>query len=201
MKNYSKLLFIVVFASCSQNKTEEVPAAPVQKSVVLEQTVLSDSVIDKSFTAANGEKFLRLELVLNKSLEETWKYFATEEGTKVWMAPVVKIDLRIGGMTQTNYDSTAKIGDKGTISLPILNYIPNELITYRVELNNAFPKKCRDEDQNLQEVIKLESVNENQTKIISTMVGWGEGKEWNDTYAFFKKGNKWTFEQILLKVK
>ncbi len=54
------------------------------------------------------------------------------------MAPVVKLDLNMGGTAQTNYSKNAKIGDKGTITLGIINYIPNEMLTYKITLNEVF---------------------------------------------------------------
>jgi len=29
------------------------------------------------------------------------------------------------------------------------------------------------------------------------MVGWGVGKDWDETYQFFAKGNKWTYQQLV----
>ena len=29
------------------------------------------------------------------------------------------------------------------------------------------------------------------------MIGWGTGKEWDDAYVFFAKGNKWTYEELI----
>jgi uncharacterized protein YndB with AHSA1/START domain len=164
----------------------------------INETDSSDgNVINKSFVSENGERFLRLELVVDASIEEVWEAFTTEEGIKTWMTPVVKLDFRIGGSALTNYNKDAKPGDEGTITLGIINYIPYEMLTYKVTLTSVFPEKCRNEDENLQEIIQFKPVKKNKTKIISTMVGWGEGKDWDQTYSFFEKGNKWSYEELL----
>jgi len=202
MKRLILLFTTLGLIGCNQERSTDAPVGDDGKagSIAKVTDLKSDSVVNTSFTD-NSERFLRFEMVVDKPVKETWKLFSTAEGMKTWAAPVVKMDLRVGGVVQTNYDSTAKIGDKGTITLPIANYIPNEMITFKVELNDVFSKKCREEDQNLQEVILLEPVGENQTKIISTMSGWGEGKEWDKTYSFFQEGNKWSYEQLIKKIK
>jgi hypothetical protein len=40
-------------------------------------------------------------------------------------------------------------------------------------------------------------IEKNQTKIISSMIGWGTGPDWNKTYAFFARGNAWTYNQLI----
>ena len=154
-------------------------------------------IVNNSFIAADGERFLRFEIIVNTNVDETWKIIATEEGIKKWMAPVAALDLRTGGALKTNYNETSKIDDKGTITLGIINYLPYEIITYKITLNELFAEKCRKEDKNLQHIIQIKSLGQNKTKIISTMVGWGQGHEWDEAYSFFEKGNEWTFQKLL----
>jgi hypothetical protein len=157
----------------------------------------AQEVIDKSYVSKTGEKVLRFETVLPVDAKRVWRAFSDPEDMKGWIAPVIQLDLRIGGELLTNYDKAAKITDASTIHLPIINYLDGELMTYKVELNNAFPKKLQDEDQNLQEVIQIFDLGVGKTRLVSSMIGWGTGKEWDDAYAFFAKGNKWTYEELI----
>jgi uncharacterized protein YndB with AHSA1/START domain len=129
-------------------------------------------------------------------VEQVWNAWTTQDGLREWVAPVVAINLRIGGTISTKYDSKAKIGESGTITLPIVNYVEKQLITLRVNLNDSFARKVRDEDQNLQEIVQIADIGDGKTKLVSSMVGWGTGKEWDDTYAFFARGNEWTYQQL-----
>jgi hypothetical protein len=81
--------------------------------------------------------------------------------------------------------------------LGIVNYLEEELLTLKVKLNGNFPAKARSEDKNLQEILEFREVSPGKTKIISSMVGWGEGSDWDFTYNFFVKGNEWTYNEIL----
>ncbi len=102
----------------------------------------------------------------------------------------------MGGTILTNYDKNARIGEPGKIQLPIINYIEKQLITLKVKLNENFAQKTRNEDQNLQEIVQIVDIGDGKTKIISSVVGWGTGKEWDETYAFFARGNEWTYQQL-----
>ena len=42
------------------------------------------------------ERVLRIESIIPATPKEVWKAFATEEGLKKWIAPVVALDLRMG---------------------------------------------------------------------------------------------------------
>ena len=164
-------------------------------------TVHSQTVKNTSYTNQSGEKILRLELILPLNLTESWKLFTTDENLKKWIAPVAHIELKAGGYILTNYDKSKKLSDSSSIKLPITSFIDNELIVLKVILNNNFPKSVRDSDENLQEVIQFVKIDANHTKIVSSMIGWGTGTDWDKTYNFFIKGNEWTYQELLKNYK
>jgi hypothetical protein len=157
----------------------------------------SQEVRNTSTTNSSGERVLRIESAVPASPKEVWKAFTTVDGLETWIAPVVSIDLRIAGILSTHYDKTAAIGSPGTIQLGIVNYLEGELMTLKVKLTKRFGEKVFAEDQNLQEIIQLIPLTNGTTKVISSMVGWGTGKEWDDAYDFFAKGNEWTYQQLV----
>ena len=160
----------------------------------------AQTIQNTSYVTFTGERVLRIESVVPLSKQDAWKLFSTEQGLKKWIAPVVSIDLKIGGQILTNYDSTKSVRDSGTIRLPIINYLDGEMITLKVILNNNFAGKVRQEDENLQEIIQLIDAGNRRTRIISSMVGWGKGAEWDKTYEFFRRGNEWTYKRLIKAV-
>ena len=159
-------------------------------------TASAQEVHTTNVVTETKERVLRIESIVPASPTEVWKAFATEDGLRKWIAPVVALDLRIGGTLSTHYDQTATIGSPGTIRLEIVHYLEGELMTYRVHLTSSFNPKVRAEDQNLQEIIQIVPWTNGTTKVISSMVGWGTGAEWDKTYSFFAKGNAWTYRQL-----
>ena len=165
--------------------------------LALPNFVLAQSVTNTSYTTTTGEKVLRLETIIPAGQKEAWHLLATSDGWKKWAAPVVSFDLKIGEVILTNYDTTKTVADSTSIRIPIINYIEGEMLTLKVELNNAFAVKAQQEDQNLQEIIQIVPLGKNKTKIVSSMVGWGTGEHWDQTYNFFAKGNEWTYKQMV----
>ena len=174
-------------------------ASTILVAAVFAQSVSSAAAQDvrnTSYVTKSGERVLRIETVVPATTESVWKAWTDPQELSKWIAPVVAIDLKIGGKISTNYDQKATIGNQGTIQLPIINYVQEQLITLKVNLNDKFPKKVRDEDRNLQEIVQIVDLGGGKTEVVSSMVGWGTGKDWDQTYDFFARGNEWTYRQF-----
>ena len=154
------------------------------------------TVKNTSYKTSSGEKVLRLELTLPIDKKAAWKLFTVDKELQKWIAPVVFVELKTGGYMLTNYDKNQSLRDSSTIELGIINYLENELITLKVNLNDNFPASVQKEDENLQELIQFVEIEKGKTKIISSMIGWGKGSDWDKTYDFFVKGNIWTYEEL-----
>lgn len=161
----------------------------------------AQAVKNTSYETPGGEKVLRLEMVVPVDTKTAWDYFTKDELLKKWIAPLAHIELKTGGYILTNYDEAKSLEDSSAIRLVIINYLPGELLTLRVKLNNSFPKSVQDEDANLQELIQFKDAGKGKTKIISSMVGWGTGVDWDKSYSFFVKGNIWTYEELYKAIK
>lgn len=157
----------------------------------------AQSVKNTSYTTQTGEKVLRVEFILPIDIKDAWELFTTDEQLIKWIAPKAHIELKTGGYILTNYDTTKSLSDSSSIRLNIINYIEFELLTLKVELNEKFSKNVRNEDENLQEIIQFKYIGPKETKIISSMIGWGQSEEWVKTYGFFVKGNIWTYEELI----
>ncbi len=162
-----------------------------------EMAANAQSVKNTSYTTRNGEKILRLEAILPVNLKDAWQLFTTDADLMKWIAPVAHIELRTGGYIVTNYDKAKPLTDSTSIRLGIINYLENELLTLKINLNSNFSPKVKAEDGNLQEIIQFMYISPKETKVISSMVGWGKGEGWDKTYGFFERGNIWTYEELL----
>ena len=160
-------------------------------------TVHSQALKNTSYKNQSGEKVLRLEWTLPVDLTQAWKLFTTDEKLQKWIAPLAHIELRSGGFILTNYDKSKSLSDSSSIKLPITSFIDKELLVLKVILNDHFPKNVRETDANLQELIQFIKVDKKHTKIVSSMIGWGTGPDWDKAYDFFEKGNEWTYRELL----
>ena len=164
---------------------------------LLSLIVKGQPVKNTSYLNHAGEKVLRLEAILPVNLDDAWKLFTIDGNLKKWMAPVAHIELRTGGYIVTNYDAGKSLSDSTSIRLPVISFLENELIVLKVNLNNKFPLNARKSDEHLQEIIQFKKVSKNRTKIISSMLGWGTGTDWDKTYDFFARGNEMIFNELI----
>lgn len=164
-------------------------------------SVYSQTMKNTSYKNQSGEKVLRLEFIIPISVTEAWELFTTDEKLKKWIAPQAHIELKSGGYILTNYDKSKSLSDSSSIKLPIISFIDNEILILKVILNDNFVTSVRESDTNLQEVIQFIKVDNSHTKIVSSMLGWGTGIDWDTTYNFFERGNEWTYQELLKNYK
>src|SRR5258708_7096101 len=70
-----------------------------------------------------------VNIVLNKSIEDTWKLWSTNEGLQSWLTPEAHIDLRLGGAYELYFDPQNH-SDNNTAGCKILALVPQKLLAF-----------------------------------------------------------------------
>lgn len=156
----------------------------------------NEKAISKIDTLESGELMLIQGIIINANVEKLWKAYTTPSEWKKWVTPVVEMDFRINGTIKSHYDSTATIGDKGTIVTHILNYIPYQQITMQAELNENFPAFMKGEEKNLYSIVKFEELSAEKTKLTIYGIGYKNEQQWRDLLKFFIQGNEMTLNKL-----
>jgi hypothetical protein len=159
--------------------------------LLLSVPLLGQEVEDTSFTAPNGERVQRLDIVVPSTVKDVWTAVSSPEGWMSFMAPVVAMELKTGGTFQSNYRVGARLGDPGTITNTVLAYVPMQMFAMRIGLTDAFPNEVR-EANTLFSVLTMEEAGPGRVKIREMMLGWREGPGWDKTWQFFLQGNRRT---------
>ena len=146
--------------------------------------------------AMAGDRILRTEAVVRAPVADVWKAFTTKQGIQSWMVPVAEIDLRLGGTLKTNYNPQARIGDPGTIVHRILSYEPERMLATQFTAPEGAPAAAKLAQQTWV-VYRFEPISAQQTRVTTSMMGWGEGPDWDESYKFFEKGNAWEMDQLV----
>jgi len=152
---------------------------------------------DVSFTAPNGERVQRLEIVIaGVSAKQVWDMVSTSQGLRAFVAPVTDVEMKYNGKYYTNYQPGSKIGDPGTIYNTVLAYIPMEMVAIHVKLGKVvFPASVADADR-LNAILEIKDLGDNRVRVSETMVGWQTGEDWDKVYTFFQTGNAYTLGQL-----
>ncbi|MCJ7422205.1 SRPBCC family protein [Sphingomicrobium astaxanthinifaciens] len=152
-------------------------------------------------TAAPQQDLVRHEVELDVGVEDAWAYFTEADKVGAWMAPVAAVDLRPGGSIRTHYDPCARIGDPGTITLRIVNYVPRRMLTLQSDLDVAREADWMNDTVysargNLFNLIEFHPEASGRTRLVSWGLGYGSGPAWDAMKAFFIDGNTWSYGQL-----
>jgi len=101
----------------------------------------AQEVHNTSYITPSSERVLRLEVAVPAKIKDVWGVLTTEEGWKSWATPVAEYVFKVGGKLHTHYRLGAKIGDPGSIYNSVLCYVPNQMFSMKIELNETFPEK------------------------------------------------------------
>jgi uncharacterized protein YndB with AHSA1/START domain len=173
------LVFLAVTDVSGQQPADSVP--PVRSTVI---------------TTAAEDLVLIQEVLVDAAVSQVWAAYTTQDGWTTWASPVAEIDLRAGGTIRTHYDPAATIGDPGTNTLLIVNYVPERLLTLQAELDEGWPEVMKEDVDNLMNVIVLEAVGPDQTRILSYGVGYRDSPAYKELMSFFIPANERLFKAL-----
>lgn len=152
---------------------------------------------DASFSAPNGERVQRLEIVIpGVSAAQVWDMVSTSQGLRAFIAPVTDVELKYNGHYYTNYQVGSKIGGPGTIYNTVVAYVPLQMVAIHVKLGKAiFPESVAEADL-LNAIMEIKDLGDNRVRVSETMVGWQTGNDWDKVYSFFQTGNAYVLGQL-----
>lgn len=157
----------------------------------------SESDIVSEVIKTEAEELILFQKVnVKAAIKDVWKAYTTNEGWRSWASPHVEIDLKIGGTIQTHYDTNSKIGDPGTNTLHIVNYVPERLLTLKAELSERWPEVMKKDEGKLMNVIVFQELRDNNTLILSYGVGYRDLPAYHDLMKFFIPANEGLFKKL-----
>ncbi len=152
-----------------------------------------DIVSSARHTTEHGEKILKHMITLPLDITETWAIFASPSGFRSFLSPIADIKVIIGGKVEPVFDDSGSFGGDDHMVLEITGYLPFEMICMRITSTpQGFPNP--EIAKHLIIVIQMVPRSDDKTTLIYSMLGWKEGRVWNDFYEFFDYTN-----QLILK--
>lgn len=150
--------------------------------------------------AAAPGRTLVLSTELGAPAAEVFRGFTTAEGIKKhWSVAKAKVDFRLGGQIRTCYQPDGDLDAPTAIVNTILAYEPDRMLTIKATAPEGSPawlqKVCRDGWS----VLRLDPTGPDRCRLTVTGVGYpaaGVDPEFDQAYAFFEKGNKWTLDKL-----
>lgn len=130
------------------------------------------------------ERMLHKEVVVKAPVEAVWQAWTTSEGIKTFFAPDANVDARPDGPFQIYINPFGEPGMKGADDMRVLAVQPQKMLSFTW---NAPPSLPEARKQRTVVIVRFAPAGEGQTQVTMNHVGWGDGGEWDKTYAYFDK--------------
>jgi uncharacterized protein YndB with AHSA1/START domain len=129
-------------------------------------------------------KFIEKSCIVDASLESVWQAWTTSEGAEAFFAPKADIELAIGGKYELLFDLDSPEGLRGSEGMKIQSFIPERMLAFDW---NAPPSMPDVRSQKTWVVLEFIELDEELCEATLFHLGWGEGKEWDEAYAYFER--------------
>jgi len=134
--------------------------------------------------AQAGERAVEKSVVIDASIDQAWDAWTTRDGITSFFAPDAKIEPRVGGAFQIYFNPLAETGNKGADDMRFMALQPKKMISFDW---NAPPHLPQARQQRTFVIVRLDPVSDKQTRVAIHHTGWGDGGEWDKTYAYFDR--------------
>jgi uncharacterized protein YndB with AHSA1/START domain len=133
---------------------------------------------------AGPERAILKEAVVAAPIEEVWKAWTTSEGIATFFAPEAVVEPRSGGAFFVHMNPYGAPGMRGADDMRVLAVQENKMISFTW---NAPPHLPETRAQRTLVIVRLLPVAGNETRVRLTHIGWGDGGQWDQTYAYFDR--------------
>ena len=152
------------------------------------------ALLSCSVMASAEERAIDKQVVVAAPIDKVWQAWTTSAGIQTFFAPEAEIEPRVGGAFHIHIDPLAAAGMKGADDMRFMALQRPTMLSFDW---NAPPSQPEIRQQRTFVIVRLAAIDANSTRVSIHHVGWGEGGEWDKTYAYFDKA--WPF--VLDKLK
>src|SRR5436190_1726654 len=126
-----------------------------------------------------NERAIRKDAVVRAPIADVWNAWTTKAGIESFFAPEAVIDARPDGAFDLHFDPYAPAGMKGADNMRFLALQKERLVSFTW---NAPPHLPDARTQRTVVVLRMEPLNEKETRVRLNHTGWGDGGEWDKAY-------------------
>jgi len=153
------------------------------------------TIEDTSYVENNGDRVIRLSVVVAAASDEIWRAFTTADGWKGFAVAFAEMEMKVGGIIETSYNPKAHAGDPDNIKNEIVAYVPGRMMAIRcVQAPRDF--KHKQEFFSTATVFEIMPAEKQTTRILVTAVGYRPGEAFDDLFKKFRWGDAYTLEKL-----
>lgn len=117
---------------------------------------------------------------------EVWTAWTTSAGLKAALGIESKIELRIGGRYEYYFGPPEAAPQRGSEGCTVLSYLPQRMLSFTWNAPPSIPA-IRALGASTFVVVELAPAGARATEVRLTHLGWREGPEWDQAYAYFDR--------------
>ena len=118
------------------------------------------------------------------ALGAVWNAWTTREGIESFFAPEAVVEARPEGAFHVHFNPYAPPGGKGADDMRFLPLQKERMLSFTW---NAPPHLPEARLQRTVVMVRLEPIDDKQTRVRLTHFGWGDGGEWDQAYDYFDR--------------
>lgn len=156
---------------------------------------LAASLILSPVVLADDYGRVTYEAEIEADIDAVWTAFTTSDGLKSWMAPLVDIELAVGGKMRANYNAEGELGDASTIENTILAFDPGRMLVLKA---TGFPEGFPFEDvaKDTWSIFYFSAPEPGRTHVTVVGLGYTEDPKSVQMRSFFAAGNDHSFGNL-----
>ena len=134
--------------------------------------------------AGAAERSIDKEVVVAAPIESVWQAWTTRDGIVSFFAPEAVVEARVGGAFHIHIDPLGAPGMKGADDMRFMALQRPTMLSFDW---NAPPSLPEMRAQRTFVVVRLAPVDAASTRVTLHHTGWGDGGQWDQTYAYFDR--------------
>ena len=137
-----------------------------------------------SLPARAAERAIDKEVIVPAPIAAVWQSWTTKAGIESFFAPEAEIDPKVGGAFHIHINPFAAPGMKGADDMRYMALQAPTMLSFDW---NAPPSLPEVRGQRTFVIVRLAAVDGQSTRVTLHHTGWGDGGEWDKTYAYFDR--------------
>ncbi len=129
-------------------------------------------------------KAIHKKTLVPAPLKEVWDAWTTSEGAETFFAPKAKVKLKYGGAYEMYFDLDQPQGLQGSEGCIVLSFQPREMLSFDWSAPPHIPE-VRNKRSFV--IVKFAETCDDITEVKIAHLGFGKGKDWDETYRYFER--------------
>jgi uncharacterized protein YndB with AHSA1/START domain len=130
------------------------------------------------------ERSIDKEIVVPAPIDAVWQSWTTKAGIESFFAPEAEVDAKVGGAFHIHINPFGEPGMKGADDMRFMALQRPTMLSFDW---NAPPSLPEVRAQRTFVVVRLAAVDAKTTRVTLHHTGWGDGGQWDQTYAYFDR--------------